>query len=374
MVAHMLVTGIIAIFSAIITAAPTVEFTTGRFSVETHYASRNNPLMTRGENTTVIANPSDSNVHLSPVTIGTRTFTLFFDTGSSDLWVFSDQLSKEQAGSHTLYSPSSEAKELVDYKWNITYGDGDQANGNVYTDKVTLGALKVPSQAIGTAQSVSTRLTEGTADGILGLGFSSINSIQPNVEPILFDNIKDRLDQPIFAAALKYEGSGTYDFGYIDKNKYEGEITYMGVDSSDGFWSVTFDGYEAGDVQTKTSIKGIIDTGTSLLSLPRDIVEGYYSTVAGSKFDSNLGFWTYPCNDNSDFALLVNAYKAIVPAKYINLGATSEGSSTCVGAIKEMSTSDGVDAIFGAIFLASQYVVFDPNKPRVGLAPQVGMK
>lgn len=82
--------------------------------------------------------------------------------------------------------------------------------------------------------------------------------VQPNVEPILFDNIKDRLDQPIFAAALKYEGSGTYDFGYIDKNKYEGEITYMGVDSSDGFWSVTFDGYEAGDVQTKTSIKGII--------------------------------------------------------------------------------------------------------------------
>lgn len=104
-------------------------------------------------------------------------------------WVFSDQLSKEQAGSHTLYSPSSEAKELVDYKWNITYGDGDQANGNVYTDKVTLGALKVPSQAIGTAQSVSTRLTEGTADGILGLGFSSINSSKCALLRIILGNL-----------------------------------------------------------------------------------------------------------------------------------------------------------------------------------------
>ncbi|OJD18588.1 hypothetical protein AJ78_01429 [Emergomyces pasteurianus Ep9510] len=373
MVAQLLAAVVIAIFTALITAAPTEEPTTSRFSIETYYSPRNKFLRARGENTTVTSNLSDGNIYLSPVTIGTRTFTVYFDTGSSDFWAFSDQLSEKQAGSHILYSPSADTKELGGYTWNLTYGDGNQAEGNVYTDTVTLGTLKVPSQAIGAAQSVSTGLTEGPADGILGLGFSSINSITPEGKAILFDTIKKRLDQPIFAAALKYEASGTYDFGYIDKKKYEGEITYMDVDSSGGFWSVTFDGYGAGDVQAQAMIKGIIDTGTSLIHLPRDIVQGYYSKVPGSKFDDSLGFWTYPCNGGVDFALLVNAYKAVIPAAYINIGATSEGSSTCVGAITETKPADGVDAIFGALFLASQYVVFDPDKPRLGLAPQAGM-
>ncbi|KKZ60779.1 hypothetical protein EMCG_04548 [[Emmonsia] crescens] len=44
---------------------------------------------------------------------------------------------------------------------------------------------------------------------------------RPKGEPILFDIIKKRLDQPILAAALSYEASETYDFGYIDKKEYE---------------------------------------------------------------------------------------------------------------------------------------------------------
>lgn len=72
--------------------------------------------------------------YVVPVTIGTpgQTLKLDFDTGSSDLWVWSSLLhtSTKNLQGHTVYDPSksSTAKVASNLSWKIGYGDGSSAS------------------------------------------------------------------------------------------------------------------------------------------------------------------------------------------------------------------------------------------------------
>lgn len=74
--------------------------------------------------------------YLTPVSVGGQTLNLDFDTGSSDLWVFSTELPAASQSGHSVYNPatSTTKKLLSGYTWSISYGDGSGASGNVYTD------------------------------------------------------------------------------------------------------------------------------------------------------------------------------------------------------------------------------------------------
>ena len=93
-------------------------------------------------------------------------------------WVFSTELSSSEASGHTEYNPkkSSTAKILQGATWNISYGDGSSASGNVYTDTVTVGGVTVTAQAVELAEEVSSEFEQDASDGLLGLAFSSINT------------------------------------------------------------------------------------------------------------------------------------------------------------------------------------------------------
>lgn len=157
--------------------------------------------------------PIDAEVdiaYVTPVTIGTppQTLNLDFDTGSSDLWVFSSHTPPSQMSGQKIYAPnkSSTAKQLADHTWSITYGDGSASKGIVYTDNFTVGGLTVESQAVQCAQQVSTSFTSETRlDGLLGLGFSTLNTVSPKSQLTFFDNAKTGLDSPVFVVDLKYK-------------------------------------------------------------------------------------------------------------------------------------------------------------------------
>ena len=62
----------------------------------------------------------------------------------------------------------------------------------------------------------------------------------------MFSAIAPSLPQPLFTANLKKNASGTYTFGYLNKTEYVDPITYVDVDSSDGFWSFETTAYAVG--------------------------------------------------------------------------------------------------------------------------------
>ncbi|OAL44356.1 aspartic protease PEP1 [Pyrenochaeta sp. DS3sAY3a] len=312
-------------------------------------------------------------LYLSPVTVGGTVLQLDFDTGSSDLWVFSSLQAKTQLTGHDYYTVDA-AKEKKGYSWKISYGDGSGASGKVYADKVTVGGVTATSQAVEAATSVSSAFTQDTnTDGLLGLAFSTLNTVKPTQQTTFFDTVLSQLAQPLFAVDLKYHAAGSYDFGFIDNTKYTGAITYVNADNSEGWWGVTATAYSVGTTTTKATIAGILDTGTTLLYIDTAIVKAYYAKVTGSKNDASQGGYTFPCSATlPDFSLTFGGVKQTVPGKHINYAPISSGSSTCFGGIQ---TNDGIGfSIFGDIFLKSKYVIHEAGStPRIGFAQQPGV-
>ncbi|KAF2143407.1 uncharacterized protein K452DRAFT_225302 [Aplosporella prunicola CBS 121167] len=323
---------------------------------------------------TVNASPEDQydSLYLCPVDIGGSTLQLDFDTGSADLWVFSNKMASSEQTGHEVYKPGDSAKELSGASWDISYGDGSGASGVVYADKVVVGGVTATSQAVEAATSVSRSFTQDVDDdGLLGLAFSSINTVSPEPQKTFFDSVKGQLAKALFAVTLRRGEAGTYDFGFIDESKYEGEIVYSDVSTANGFWEFTPSGYAVGaDGETvEASIKAIADTGTTLLYLPEDVVTAYYEKVEGASYDSLQGGYVYPCdNDLPDFTLVIAGQKRTVPGAYVKYAPVSLGQ--CFGGIQP-NTGIGF-SIVGDTFLKAMYVVFDQStsQPRLGWAQQ----
>ncbi|KAL8708425.1 MAG: hypothetical protein Q9220_006715 [cf. Caloplaca sp. 1 TL-2023] len=309
--------------------------------------------------------------YLTPVTIGGQQLTLDFDTGSSDLWVFSTETPSSESTGHTLYDPSKSntSKALTGATWSITYGDQSSSSGNVFTDTVTVGSTSFAGQAVELAQNVSDQFQQDVDnDGLLGLAFDTLNTVKPTAQKTFFSNVLPSLSAPLFTVDLKKGAPGTFDFGFVDDAKHTGEVTYVDVDSSQGFWTFTTGDISVGGQSASGSIDAIADTGTTLLYLPDDIVDAYYGAVDGATNDQQQGGYTYACDaELPDISIAIGSYTAVVPGSYVNYAPVDDSGTTCFGGIQ---SSSGIGFnIFGDIFLKSQFVVFQGgDSPQLGFA------
>jgi aspergillopepsin I len=292
-------------------------------------------------------------------------------------WVVSTHLPVENRGNRAearLYNPFASGGSLMqDHFWRIVYGDRSSASGLVYQDKVTIGGLTVANQAVQTAANISTLfMHDGSKDGLLGLGFSRGNTVQPARQPTWFENIRPRLDKPLFTSTLKRHGPGTYDFGYIDESKYTGPLFWTNLaGKAPAHWDFFPGAVLAGNsLFINQRFLAIVDTGTSLWYMPDEIVDDYWKSIKGATFKDNR--WVFPCKSNlTDIIVLIGDGTVTVPGINMNYSKVRGlGSTMCVGGLQRELPGLGY-SIFGDVFMKGQFIVHyseERGRSRLGFA------
>ena len=323
----------------------------------------------------VTASPVEPNdlEYIASISIGGQEILMNIDTGSADLWVFNTQLGKEMREGHTLYDPtlSKSFRFLPGEEWNITYGDGSGASGNVGTDIVNIGGVEV-KMAVEMATVVSDAFVRDTnSNGLVGMGFSKLNTVRPTQQRTFFDTVMDDLADPVFTADLRQDEVGAYEFGKISQDRYQGELQWVPVNTERGHWefesssfAITIDGRK---VEGTTARTAIVDTGTTLMLVSEEMLREYYSKVEGAVNDMSVGGIVFPCGSVlPDLYVDVGGSMARVEGRFINFAQVDE--ERCFGGLQGSGASF---MVFGDIFFKSQFVAFNGGNNSVGVAPHV---
>ncbi|KAI0690857.1 acid protease [Cytidiella melzeri] len=313
--------------------------------------------------------------YVVPVKIGTPGVIakLDFDTGSSDLWIWSSELShaSKYFNTHDIYNPrKSKTAERAPGTWNISYGDGSSASGDVYVDVVSVAGVTIPYQAVECARELSSSfLQDGGNDGLLGLAWPMLNTVEPHKVKTPMQNMIDQkvISEPLFTVKLgKGQESGFYSFGHIDYSVTSHHLHYTDVDNSQGFWQVESQSYTVnGHLTERRRNTAILDTGTSLLLVDDDVLKEIYDEIDGAVYDDQEGGWKYPSNARiPEVSFAVGDYLFIIHEEDFGYGPADHGYT--LGGIQ--SRGDQKFDIFGDVFLKSVYVVFNQGEKKVGVA------
>ncbi|ATY66851.1 endothiapepsin precursor [Cordyceps militaris] len=340
-------------------------------------AAQQQALTRRSNGGAATACPSafTDNQYVVAVDIGTppKRFRLNIDTGSSDLWVYGSSIPSSFLLGQAQYDPaqSSTSRLVPLVVWLAGYINLSFVGGVVYKDTVKLvtegGQLTVEDQGVQVAVLVAKSIVEDAGmDGIMGMGFDKLNFAFPTKQKTWFSNIKQRLSEPLFTVDFRYRAEGTYTFGYIDKAV--GPVTYTPVDASAGYWAWSSPGYAVGNGPLKKrALNGTLDTGTTIMILPADVVDDYYAGVAGAAYSASEHGYVFDCGAKlPDFTFGVEEHATItVPGRYLHASAADTAPGKCVGALQ---SGVGDMVVFGAPALQAGVAVLDAGRLRIGWA------
>ncbi|KAF7317235.1 Aspartic protease [Mycena chlorophos] len=292
--------------------------------------------------------------YIAETTVGSQTFNLIVDTGSSNTWVGAD--TKFKAGS----TGKSTGKSV-----SVSYGSGE-FSGTEYTDSVALGDVGVSSQSIGVASSSSG--FDGV-DGIIGFG----------PEDLTEDTVSGSSEIPTFMQNLVSQGviseneasNGVLTLGGVDDSLYSGDISY--TTRTGDYWGVSVSNFKFGSTTlSSSSAQGIVDTGTTLIYIPTAAYNKFLS-ASGGKLDNESGLVKFTKKPTSNFTFTVGGTTyTLTPSQYLiaedqyeNWGISGSDYYTTIGD----GGSEAPNTILGMSFLEFYYSVFDTTNNRVGLAP-----
>ncbi|RUS31440.1 rhizopuspepsin 6 precursor [Jimgerdemannia flammicorona] len=307
------------------------------------------------------------------ITIGTpgQTFKLVFDTGSSDLW-FPYTGCKSTCTDKTLYDPKKSTTYKKDGRpWSLRYGDGSESSGILALDTFDLGGLKIKSQTIDMADTISPQFMQSVIDGILGLAFNTLTTVPGIKTPV--DNLLSQklISNPTFGVWLgkkSHGGGGEYVFGGYNRAKVGGTLTTVAVDNSQGWYAINIKNVSSKGKTLTGSFSGVLDTGTTFLLFPQKVADKIAARFKAK--DNGDGTYTINCNASklADIQLSIAGAKFKVPAADLIYDTNTDG--TCIAGF---GYANFPFAVLGDVFLKNNYVIFNPTVPQVQIAPLAGI-
>jgi len=355
------------------------------------YGTSNNPpestLVARGSGTNDLINHNQDSSYFGSLAIGTpaQAYNVILDTGSADLWIASSGCSVGCNGIATFNSTSSTSYKNLSTSFDITYGSG-RAQGSLAQDTVQMAGFSVSNQNFGIVEAVSSGLLTSPVSGLLGLGFKTISSSHST--PFWQTLVESgSWDQPVMSFYLSrfinathaksQEPGGRFTMGFTDQSLYQGDIDYIDIPSGqEGYWilpltDLKVNGQSVNLPGTAQSSYSAIDTGTTLIGGPSEVIKAIFADIPGSAPGTGdyEGYYTYPCDQKITVSLTFGSGKAwaVDPADFM---LTQLSSKQCVGALFSLDSSgnSGPSWIMGDTFLKNVYSVFRYNPPSVGFA------
>ena len=220
--------------------------------------------------------------YFGPISIGTppQSFKVVFDTGSSNLWVPSVHCRDKACMSHQRYDASlSSTYSHNGTDFSIQYGTGS-LTGVISSDVLTFGGIEIQDTLF--AESIAepgNTFVMAKMDGIMGMGYStiSVNHIPTPFETMMAQGL---VDEGVFAFYLSKGGSDGSEMvlGGYNPDHFVGDIAWLPVVQK-GYWEVQMEGFKMGNFEMQLDSTAAIDTGTSLIALPKKLSDKIHAQM-----------------------------------------------------------------------------------------------
>jgi len=301
-------------------------------------------------------------------------FSVIFDTGSGNLILPSTSCGSLACQAHTRYDPSQSSSSVrvgkhgqplqaspSDKKEStVKFGTG-KIHGQFYQDNVCLAPNTACMKAsfIGTDQETDSPFLHCNFDGIMGLGFKDL-SMGPGFNMVDDISMQHSLRKDQFSVFLAEEGGSEITFGGFKSQQAASKPLWAPV-TRQSYWQIGIDDLTFNNMKTGLCSKCqvAVDTGTSLLAGPSDVVERLSTQLDVQEDCSNfekLPWLGFAIGDR-----VLN----LKPDDYVDKDANS-----CSLALMSLDVPPpkGPLFIFGDPFLRRFLTIYDRDGPKVGFA------
>ncbi|KAG6369343.1 aspartic peptidase domain-containing protein [Boletus reticuloceps] len=339
--------------------------TGSRHPLDTWRRSTSSGLSSRATSRTIPLTNQDQELWYGSLTIGTPPQDFTGETLSIHGWIHLSCLGVPDVhcpltcSGHRMYDPSKSSTSQCRYRFfTLEYGSGD-TTGVQYKDRIA-------DQTFGSAWAMSPEFSSQRyePDGLSGLGFSEISNLDG---PTLMENLKESGQLPRFLFSFKLSdtaGQSELTIGDADYAAFKNETLVSVPVTVKGYWQVVLGGISSPSHEIAQSVNfpAIVDTGTTLIMAPREIVDDYFSGIPGSNCMTTDGICTVPCatiNGTAPVFRFGERDFRVSPATW-NLGPYTDGSSDCIAGL---GVFEEPFVIVGDVFLRNVYSMFDFSDP-----------
>ncbi|KAM4834975.1 gastricsin [Thomomys bottae] len=316
--------------------------------------------------------------YFGEISIGTppQNFLVLFDTGSSNLWVPSVYCQSEACTTHPRFNPSQSSTYTTNGQtFSLQYGTGSLTGFFGY-DTLTVQDIQVPNQEFGLSQTEpGYTFVFAKFDGIMGLAYPGLSAggATTALQGMMQEGALSNALFSVYLGSKEGSDEGAVIFGGVDESLYTGDVYWAPV-TRELYWQIGLKEFFVGDQASgwcSQGCQGIVDTGTSLLTVPQNYLNTLMEAIGAQ--ENEYGEFFVNCNNVDSLPtlkFLINGVEfPLQPSAYI-----MEEDDYCMVGIQsiDLTSQDGQPFwILGDVFLRSYYSIFDVANNRVGFATAV---